>query len=57
MGRCFLITVVGAWHGWAHARRCQCLFHPRVVGGFGQEDFEGCERLFSFTNGIANIVR
>lgn len=50
-------TDVGAWHGYAHNRECQVRYHPRLTSTAGLEDFEGCERLFSYTNGIAGVTR
>lgn len=48
---------MGAWHGYAHNRECQVRYHPRLTAVAGLEDFEGCERLFSYTNGIAGVTR
>ncbi|EJD44157.1 hypothetical protein AURDEDRAFT_104214 [Auricularia subglabra TFB-10046 SS5] len=48
--------VVGSFHGHAHDRFCQLRFHPRYIQGSGREDFEGCERLFSVTNLIAQLI-
>lgn len=59
--RCFrvnsILTEVGAWHGYAHQRPCQVSYHPRLTAQAGLEDFETCERLFSFTNGVAGVTR
>ncbi|KAH8085297.1 hypothetical protein HD553DRAFT_271959 [Filobasidium floriforme] len=48
---------VGAWHGYAHDRPCQVKCHPRFNAEAGLEDFETCERLFSYTNGVAGVTR
>ncbi|KDQ09799.1 hypothetical protein BOTBODRAFT_116704 [Botryobasidium botryosum FD-172 SS1] len=48
---------VPAWHGYAHNRLCQLTNHPLYREGFGMNDFEGCERLFSSTNGVARCTR
>ncbi|KAG7527162.1 hypothetical protein FFLO_07209 [Filobasidium floriforme] len=48
---------VGAWHGYAHQRPCRVSYHPRLTAQAGLEDFETCERLFSFTNGVAGVTR
>ncbi|KDQ19127.1 hypothetical protein BOTBODRAFT_103239 [Botryobasidium botryosum FD-172 SS1] len=48
---------VPAWHGYAHNRLCQLSNHPLYREGFGMNDFEGCERLFSSTNGVARCTR
>ena len=42
--------LVGAFHGHAHNRACQLVWHPLYVTGAGRSDFEGCERVFSSTN-------
>jgi len=48
---------VPAWHGWSHNRKCQLQHHPLHVEGLGLEDCETCERLFSFTNHSARVLR
>lgn len=48
---------VPSWHGWSHNRLCQLSYHPLYRKGTGIEDFEGCERLFSFTNNAASSSR
>lgn len=48
---------VPAWHGWSHNRQCQLQHHPLHVEGLGLEDCETCERLFSYTNNAARILR
>lgn len=46
-----------AWHGWSHNRQCQLDYHPLFTIGLGLEDAEGCERVFSRTNGCARAIR
>ena len=36
---------------------CQLYHHPLYVTGFGLEDIETCERLFSSSNGLAPVTR
>ena len=48
--------VVPAFHGYAHNRLCQLHHHPLYVSGFGIEDLELCERIFSAFNGLANVT-
>ncbi|KZT50692.1 hypothetical protein CALCODRAFT_422850, partial [Calocera cornea HHB12733] len=48
---------VGAFHGYAHNRRCQLGFHPRFLTTAGLEDFETNERLFSKQNLTAHLFR
>ncbi|KAI0644812.1 hypothetical protein C8Q79DRAFT_912370 [Trametes meyenii] len=43
--------VVPAFHGHSHNRGCQLQWHPMYTNGVGDEDFETCERFFSFSNG------
>ncbi|TFK79198.1 hypothetical protein K466DRAFT_505958 [Polyporus arcularius HHB13444] len=49
--------VVPAFHGHSHNRRCQLDWHPMYLEGVGKEDFEGCERFFSHSNGLASATR
>lgn len=49
--------IVPAFHGYAHHRGCQLSWHPLYIKGTGIEDFEGCERLFSGSNGLAAGTR
>src|SRR5882762_1550029 len=49
--------VVPSFHGYAHNRICQLNHHPLYVTGFGLEDIETCERLFSSSNGLAPVTR
>ncbi|KAG8703195.1 hypothetical protein FRC09_004303 [Ceratobasidium sp. 395] len=48
---------VAVFHGYAHRRQCQLLWHPRWKKGVGMEDFEGCERFFSHSNGVARCTQ
>ncbi|KZT58731.1 hypothetical protein CALCODRAFT_432213, partial [Calocera cornea HHB12733] len=48
---------VGAFHGYAHNRRCQLAFHPRIQTVAGLEDFETCEWIFSQQNHTARLFR
>ncbi|KAI0044055.1 hypothetical protein FA95DRAFT_1497723, partial [Auriscalpium vulgare] len=48
---------VCAFHGYAHRRLCQLSHHPLLIDGFGLEDAETCEHIFSATNGLAIITR
>ncbi|KAI0038722.1 hypothetical protein FA95DRAFT_1613160 [Auriscalpium vulgare] len=52
-----LQLVVNAFHGYAHNRGCQLLFHVLYQLGMGIEDLETCERIFSSLNGVARTVR
>ncbi len=52
-----LRCLVPAFHGHSHNRGCQVHFHPLYYAGAGKEDFEGCERLFSESNGLASGTR
>ncbi|KAI6100661.1 hypothetical protein EV401DRAFT_1877468, partial [Pisolithus croceorrhizus] len=49
-------SLVPAFHGYAHCCLCQLRFLARYVDGLGLEDLEGCERMFSKTNGLASAV-
>ncbi|KAF8163878.1 hypothetical protein K438DRAFT_1618050 [Mycena galopus ATCC 62051] len=49
--------LVGAFHGHAHNCRCQLKYLATYVEGMGIEDLEGCERLFSKSNGLSRSVR
>jgi Kyakuja-Dileera-Zisupton transposase len=48
---------VNAFHGWSHNRLCQLKNHPLFKTGYGLEDFETCERFFSFLNLTARPLR
>ncbi|TFK79062.1 hypothetical protein K466DRAFT_606431 [Polyporus arcularius HHB13444] len=52
-----LSCIVPAFHGHSHNRGCQVQYHPLYFVGAGKEDFEGCERLFSESNGLAPGTR
>jgi len=52
-----LCMAVNAFHGYAHNRTCQLSFHPLYVTGFGLEDMEVCEQIFSSFNGLAVTTR
>ncbi|KAG1765357.1 hypothetical protein EDD22DRAFT_978793 [Suillus occidentalis] len=45
-----LIVAVNAFHGYVHNRRCQLANHPLYLDGFGIEDLETCEHIFSSSN-------
>ncbi|KAG8717226.1 hypothetical protein FRC09_014581 [Ceratobasidium sp. 395] len=47
----------GAFHGYAHERPCQLLWHPLWRDGAGMEDFEECERFFSHSNAVARCTQ
>lgn len=48
---------VPSFHRHAHNRLCQVHWHPMYIEGIGKEDLEGCERLFSASNGLAPTTR
>jgi hypothetical protein len=50
-------SLVGAFHGHAHNRRCQLRNLTTYVDGLGLEDLEGCERFFSRSNALALSIR
>ncbi|KAJ7664009.1 hypothetical protein DFH06DRAFT_1268637 [Mycena polygramma] len=50
-------SLVGAWHGHAHNRRCQLTNLTTYVEGVGLEDLEGCESFFSKSNALAATTR
>ncbi|KAF8510448.1 hypothetical protein JB92DRAFT_3083613 [Gautieria morchelliformis] len=52
-----LRMVVPAFHGHAHNRLCQLNFHILMSQGFGLEDLETCERVFSASNAAARLTR
>lgn len=54
---CHLQLGIPSWHGWSHNRQCQLQYHPLFTEGLGLEDAEGCERIFSCTNGCARVTR
>lgn len=49
--------VVNAFHGYAHNRLCQVHHHPLYKEGFGLEDLETMERIFSSSNEVARTIR
>lgn len=49
--------VVPTFHGHAHNRVCQLKWHPLYLKVLGLEDFECCERIFSFSNHLASCTR
>ena len=52
-----LKVVVNAFHGFARNRICQLQNHPLYLTGFGIEDLETCERIFSSSNSAAVLIR
>ena len=52
-----LCLVVPAFHGHAHNHLCQLDFHVQMSAGFGLEDLETCERVFSGSNAVAQLTR
>ena len=52
-----LVLVVNAFHGHAHNRMCQLRHLPLYLFGFGIEDLETCERIFSASNHVARLIR
>ncbi|KZV79460.1 hypothetical protein EXIGLDRAFT_735062, partial [Exidia glandulosa HHB12029] len=48
---------MNAFHGYGHNRLCQLGEHPLYIDGFGLEDLETCERVFSSSNHVASLVR
>ncbi|KAG2120252.1 hypothetical protein DEU56DRAFT_747007 [Suillus clintonianus] len=52
-----LVIAVNAFHGYAHNRRCQLAHHPLYLEGFGIEDLETCERIFSSSNSACGLIR
>jgi hypothetical protein len=50
-------SLVGAFHGHAHNRRCQLCHLAAYVEGVGLEDLEECESFFSKSNGLAGCTR
>ncbi|KAF8572998.1 hypothetical protein K439DRAFT_1564199, partial [Ramaria rubella] len=47
----------GSFHGHAHCRLCQLDWHPLYIDGSGLEEYEGCERAFSDSNGTGRRTR
>ena len=52
-----LRMVVPAFHGHAHNRLCQLSHHILMSDGFGLEDLETCEHVFSGSNAVACLTR
>ncbi|TFK59095.1 hypothetical protein BDN72DRAFT_781218 [Pluteus cervinus] len=50
-------SLVGAFHGHAHGRKCQLQNLATYVLGLGLEDLEGCERFFSRSNALSSSIR
>ncbi|KAJ7710234.1 hypothetical protein B0H14DRAFT_3099401 [Mycena olivaceomarginata] len=50
-------SLVGAFHGHAHNRRCQLCHLTTYVEGVGLEDLEECETFFSKSNGLTPCTR
>ncbi|KAI9469145.1 hypothetical protein BDB00DRAFT_880255 [Zychaea mexicana] len=48
---------VGIFHITGHAPRCQIHYHPRLKEGWGIQDGEHLERLWSFLNGFVAMTR
>lgn len=53
----FLEMLVNTFHGHAHNRLCQLVFHPLFRKLIGIEDLECCERIFSASNTTARVIR
>lgn len=53
----FLELLVNAFHGHAHNRLCQLVYHPLFRKILGIEDLESCERIFSGSNPTARVIR
>ncbi|KAI6046661.1 hypothetical protein EDC04DRAFT_2549663, partial [Pisolithus marmoratus] len=51
-----LKVVVNAFHGFAHNHMCQLESHPLYQLGFGNEDLETCEHIFSSSNNTALLI-
>ncbi|KAG1792021.1 uncharacterized protein HD556DRAFT_1239880 [Suillus plorans] len=49
--------MVGAFHGHAHNRKCQLVWHPTYILGTGHSEGEGCEHIFSASNELARSTR
>ena len=49
--------MVGAFHGYAHKRTCQLVWHPLHIKGTGRTEGEGCEHVFSSSNDLARNTR
>ncbi|KAI6039620.1 hypothetical protein EDC04DRAFT_2867922 [Pisolithus marmoratus] len=51
-----LKVVVNTFHGFAHNHMCQLQNHPLYQLGFGNEDLETCEHIFSSSNNMALLI-
>ena len=51
-----LILAINAFHGHAHNCKCQLVNHPLYLCGFGLEDLETCEQIFSSSNATAPLI-
>ncbi|THU78145.1 hypothetical protein K435DRAFT_700709, partial [Dendrothele bispora CBS 962.96] len=51
------VSLVGTFHGHAHAQLCQTEHLGTYIEGNGLEDSDGCERFFSKSNALASSVR
>ncbi|KZT31046.1 hypothetical protein SISSUDRAFT_995577, partial [Sistotremastrum suecicum HHB10207 ss-3] len=54
---CLTRFLVGGFHCYGHARSCSIDWQPLYVPGAGLEHFEGCEQIFSQSNGCARCTR
>ena len=52
-----LQLAVNAFHSHAHNRKCQLKNHPLYLHGFGLEDLETCELIFSSSNAMAPLIQ
>ncbi|EGN92820.1 hypothetical protein SERLA73DRAFT_15709, partial [Serpula lacrymans var. lacrymans S7.3] len=52
-----LMMAVNSFHGHAHNCTCQLTKHPLYLKGFGLEDMEMCEQIFSSSNGTAHVIQ
>jgi hypothetical protein len=49
--------MVGTFHGHAHNRKCQLMWHPMYIPGTGHSEGEGYEHIFSASNELARSTR
>ncbi|KAG0702024.1 hypothetical protein DFH29DRAFT_999672 [Suillus ampliporus] len=52
-----LQVIINSFHGYAHNRSCQLRYHPLYQPGFGIEDLETMEHVFSSSNSVSRSVR
>ncbi|KAI6023279.1 hypothetical protein EDC04DRAFT_2869628 [Pisolithus marmoratus] len=52
----WLKVVVNAFHRFTHNHLCQLENHPLYQVGFGNEDLETCEHIFSSSNNMALLI-